>query len=675
MRAGRAGDWGVAMTSYFVTGATGFLGGRLVERLLRRPDAVVHALVREGSVTRLDARAEGWDGADRLHVVVGDLLVDDLGIASADRDRLAGADHLVHLAALYDLTTDDDLNHAINVDGTERVVALANQLNVSCLHHVSSVAVAGEYDGVFHEDMFDEGQDLTSPYHRTKFESEKIVREAATVPWRVYRPAVVVGDSITGEIDKIDGPYYLFETIRRLAELPRQARVPVPDLGDTNVVPVDYVADAIVHLIHAEGLDRQAFHLANPEPQPVVSVFNAFAAAARAPRLAAVLPKASLRPVAAAAKLLGRVPGVELARDITLDQLRIPPEVIPHLAFKPSFDTTNTRAALSGTGIEVPRLSGYADVLWRHWTEHLDPDRARRSLPGRKLAGRRVVVTGASSGIGEAAALQIARAGGVPILVARRVDALEAVKKQVEREGGQAWVYACDITDPASVDELITALMADHEGIDMLVNNAGRSIRRSVKLSYDRFHDFERTMDLNYFGALRMILGLLPHMTERRFGHIVNVSSIGVQANPPRFSAYVASKAALDAFSRVAATETYGDGVTFTTIHMPLVRTPMIAPTTLYQAFPTISPEEAAELVVQGLVDRPKEINTAIGTTGEVLQAMAPDAADQLLHVAYRVFPDSAAARGAEDTGSDSDQPTLSRTADALVRLLPGVHW
>ena len=250
--------------------------------------------------------------------------------------------------------------------------------------------------------------------------------------------------------------------------------------------------------------------------------------------------------------------------------------------------------------------------------ENLYRDRARTAREGGPLQGRRVVITGASSGIGEATALHVAAAGGVPILVARRTEALESVKAEVERRGGQAWVYSCDITDEESVAVLVKDLLADHEGIDMLVNNAGRSIRRSVKLSYDRFHDFERTMDINYYGAIRMILGLLPHMTDRRFGHIVNVSSIGVQANPPRFAAYVASKAALDAFSRIVATETYGDNVTFTTIHMPLVRTPMISPTKLYDAFPTISPDQAAELVMRALVERPKEINTRLGTIGEV---------------------------------------------------------
>jgi thioester reductase-like protein/short-subunit dehydrogenase len=662
------------MATYLVTGATGFLGGQLMERLVADPAALVHVLIRPSSKGKLAARARRWGGGDRVQALEGDLLLPDLGIDPATVKELKGTiDHVVHLAALYDMTTDDATNEAVNVEGTRKVVALANRLKAGCLHHVSSVAVAGDHAGPFTEAMFDEGQPLTSPYHRTKFEAERIVRTAAKVPWRVYRPAIVVGHSTTGEIDKIDGPYYLFESIRRLANLPSPMRIVAPSLGDTNVVPVDYVADALHHLLHAPGLDGQAFHLASPTPQPVTSVFNAFAKAAGAPRLVPVLPRVSLTPSGALAQLAGRIPGADLARDIVLDQLGIPPEVLPHVAFSARFDTRATQQALTGTGIAVPELKQYAPVLWRYWMEHLYRDRARTRLEGGPLQGRRVVITGASSGIGEAAALQVAAAGGVPILVARRAEALESVKAEVERRGGQAWVYSCDITDAESVELLIKRLLDDHEGIDMLVNNAGRSIRRSVKLSYDRFHDFERTMELNYYGAIRMILGLLPHMTDRRFGHVVNVSSIGVQANPPRFSAYVASKAALDAFSRIVATETYGDNVTFTTIHMPLVRTPMISPTKLYDAFPTISPDQAAELVIRALVDRPKEINTRLGTAGEVAHALVPQVVDQLLHVAYRVFPDSAAARGRDDDG-DRESAT-SRTADALVRLLPGVHW
>jgi len=215
----------------------------------------------------------------------------------------------------------------------------------------------------------------------------------------------------------------------------------------------------------------------------------------------------------------------------------------------------------------------------------------------------------------------------------------------------------------------VKELLNDHEGVDMLVNNAGRSIRRSVKLSYDRFHDYERTMSLNYFGAVRLILGLLPHMTERRFGHIVNISSIGVQTNPPRFSAYVASKAALDSWSNVVASELVGEGITFTGIHMPLVRTPMIAPTKLYDKFPTISPAQAADLVIKAMVERPHEINTLLGNAGAVAHTLAPKAAFRLLNMAYHVFPDSAAAKGSDPAaGRESEQIMLAR-------MFKGVHW
>ena len=189
--------------------------------------------------------------------------------------------------------------------------------------------------------------------------------------------------------------------------------------------------------------------------------------------------------------------------------------------------------------------------------------------------------------------MKIGEAGGEVILVSRTREKLEEVAKQVEDAGGTAHVHPADLSDLEEVDRVAAEVLEQHGGVDVLVNNAGRSIRRSVKASYDRFHDYERTMQLNYFGALKLILAFLPGMRERRSGHIVNVSSIGVQTNTPRFSAYVASKSALDAFSRCVAPEVIGDNVKFTTVYMPLVRTPMIAPTDIYKAFPTLTPEEA----------------------------------------------------------------------------------
>ena len=666
------------MTTYLVTGGTGFLGGHLLERLLRRPDATVHVLVRAASADRLSARAASLDGGGRIVPVVGDLGQDGLGLGAGACGALRDVDHVLHLAALYDMTADDERNRRVNVEGTRRVVELANALGAGCLHHVSSVAVAGDFAGRFTEEMFDEGQHLPSPYHASKFEAERIVRQESTVPWRVYRPSVVVGDSRTGGIDKVDGPYYLMKALAGLGDLPGARRLPLvtPDLGATNLVPVDYVADALDALAHADGLDGRAFHLVHPRPQRLLDVYNALAVAAGAPRVVLGLPATLFAPAALGLSLVGRLPGVLAARDLFLTRVGVPPEVVPHLTFPSTFTAVATRRELHALGVAAPpEFASYAPLLYAHWAEHLDTLKARRRNPDGMLAGRTVAVTGASSGIGREVALAVARKGGIPLLLARRVTELEAVRDEIVGAGGQAGVYSVDLTSPSSIEACVERMLADHDAVDMLVNNAGRSIRRSIKLSYDRFHDFERTMQLNYYGPVRLVLALLPHMVERRFGHVVNISSIGVQTGPPRFSAYVASKAALDAFSRVVSSELVTDGVSFTTVHMPLVRTPMIAPTRIYDGFPTLSPQQAADLVVRALEQQPKHIGTRLGTVGSVAHALAPKLVDALLHTAYHVFPDSIAAGGSDSRPSQATPEALSRGAAAMVRLLPGVHW
>jgi NAD(P)-dependent dehydrogenase (short-subunit alcohol dehydrogenase family)/uncharacterized protein YbjT (DUF2867 family) len=574
----------------------------------------------------------------------------------------------VHLAALYDVTADDETSVAANVDGTRHVIELAEDVEAGCLHHVSSVAVAGDYKGTFTEDMFDAGQRLVTAYHRTKFESERLVREQEVVPFRIYRPAVVVGHSVTGEMDKIDGPYYFFPALARLAALPS---VPViaPDIGSTNIVPVDYVADALARLVNAPGPNGRTFHLVNPTMQSAKSVYNAFARAAGAPTVTWELDERVSKPLVSLAKLSEYLPGFTLARDAVLDRLGIPPIVLSALTFESTFTATSIE------GLEAPSLSSYADVLWRYWREHLDPFRARRSARHGSLDGRRVVITGASSGIGRATALKVAADGGVPLLVARRESELEEVRAEIKAAGGHAYVYPCDLTDGESVAKTVAAMLAEQPAIDMLVNNAGRSIRRSIRLSYDRIHDYERAMAINYFGAVRLILALLPHMTERRFGHIVNVSSIGVQGIAPRFSAYVASKAALDYFSKIAATETHGAGVTFTTVHMPLVRTPMIRPTKIYDAFPTKSPDQAADMVMDALRNRPKHIGTPTGLAIQVAYTLAPGLVDAIAYQGYRVFPDSAAAGGTGRLQVGKGERQLSAAAAALMRMTRGFHW
>jgi NAD(P)-dependent dehydrogenase (short-subunit alcohol dehydrogenase family) len=662
--------------TYFVTGATGFIGRHLVERLLER-EGDIHVLVREGSQERLDNLIESWGpgAAERIKKVVGDLSQPRLGISEELTGQLKGSiEHFLHLAAIYDMTASAQANERLNVGGTRNAVDLANALGAGTLHHVSSIAVAGEHKGLFREDMFDERQKLPSPYHRTKFESEKLVRNEARVPWRVYRPALVVGHSQTGVMDKIDGPYYFFKVIQKARfALPEWFPLIGPELGYTNLVPVDFVASALDHIAHEPGLNFQAFHLTNPKPMRVGESLNEFAKAAHAPQLALridkrltdALPKGTI-------SLLMKLPQVRDLRRTVLDDLGIPEEVIDHMALKPQFDTRDTERALRGSGIEVPELKTYAPRLWDYWERTLDPDLYKDRTFERIINGRTVVITGASSGIGRATALKVAAAGGIPLLVARGVDKLEALRDEIVQAGGTAFVYRADLADMESIEDIVQRMLADHPSIDMLVNNAGRSIRRSIKLSEDRFHDFERTMQLNYFGAIKMIMALLPHMRERGFGHVVNVSSIGVQTSPPRFSAYVASKAALDAWTRVVSSEVIGDGISFTTIHMPLVRTPMIAPTKLYEHFPTITPEEAADLICEGMRARPKHINTRLGTFGEVAYALAPKAVDQILHMAYKVFPDSAASKGETDPAA-AEKANVEQIA--MANIMKGVHW
>ncbi|MFN8160197.1 MAG: SDR family oxidoreductase [Solirubrobacterales bacterium] len=662
---------------YFVTGATGFIGRRLVELLLER-EGTVYVLVREGSRGKLEELRSRW-GVDegRVVAVVGDLSQPRLGVSDSDLAILRGRiGHFFHLAAIYDMTADAQSQQVANIEGTRHAVELAEQIEAGCFEMVSSIAAAGLYRGTWREDMFEEAEALdTHPYFRTKHDSERVVREECGVPWRVYRPGIVVGDSETGEMDKIDGPYYFFKLIQRLRNaLPQW----MPTIGvegkQINLVPVDFVARALDHIAHQPGLDGKVFSLTDPNPKSAGQVINLFAHSAHGPQMSMRLDPKMLDVIPPAVRSgLMMLPPVKRIRNQVLHDLGIPESVLTYVNYPTRFDCTNTLAALEGSGISVPPLETYADRLWDYWERNLDPDLFKdRSLSG-AVSGKVVLITGASSGIGKATALRAGEAGAVVLLVARTPEKLEATRKEIAERGGTAHIHPCDLADVSDVERMAGEVLDQHGQVDVLVNNAGRSIRRSVELSYDRFHDYERTMQLNYFGALKLILSLLPAMRARRSGHIINISSIGVQTNTPRFSAYVASKAALDAFSRCIASEVVDDGVAITTIHMPLVRTPMIAPTKMYDAFPTITPDEAAEMITEAMIHRPKKVATRLGNFGELLYAVAPKASDAVLNTAYKLFPDSRAAKGEE--GAKEVEKEASTEQVAFAHLMKGVHW
>ncbi len=660
--------------AYFVTGATGFIGSYLVAKLVKR-GAPVYALVRKGSLARLAKLRETW-GADEKQVVgiVGDLTKPNLGVSAADVKKLKGKiDYFFHLAAIYDLQASAEDQRIANVDGTRHAVEFAAAVDAGCFEYVSSIAVAGLYEGVFREDMFEEAEELDHPYFRTKHDAEAVVRHECKRAFRIYRPGFVVGDSKTGRIDKIDGPYYFFKTIQKMRELlpPWMPTIGIEG-GRINIVPVDFVVDALDYLAHKKGLDGKCFHLTDPEPFRVGEVLNIFAHAAHAPKMTMRI-NAKLFGFIPAPLLygLGSLAPVKRAMKVVLTDLGIPRDVFQFVNWPTRYDNREAAKALKGSGIEVPNLETYAATLWDYWERHLDPDLfIDHSLAGR-VRGKVVVVTGASSGIGRATALKLAEAGARVVLVARGEEKLLETQQEIDRNGGTAVMCTADISDLKSCDALVARVLKEQGGCDFLVNNAGRSIRRGIINSFDRFHDFERTMQLNYFGAIRLILGFLPSMIERKHGHIINISSIGVLSNAPRFSAYVASKSALDSFSACAASEFLDKNINFTTINMPLVRTPMIAPTKMYENIPTLSPEEAAGLVVEAIVYKPVRIATRLGVFGAVCHAIAPKLTQVLLNSAFHMFPDSSAAQGKKD----GEQQPLSPEQLAFAQLTQGIHW
>src|SRR5215467_15663224 len=330
--------------NYFVTGATGFIGRNLVARLLQR-EGTVYALVRAGSRGRLEELRTAW-GADGARVVpvAGDLTQPGLGVSEEDLLTLRGkVDHFFHLAAVYDMTAGAEAQEVANVEGTRHAVELATSIDAGCFHQVSSIAAAGLYRGEWREDMFDEAEHLdTHPYFRTKHESERVVREDCSRPWRVYRPGIVVGDSRTGEIDKVDGPYYAFKLLQQARRvLPTWLPAVGVEGGEINIVPVDYVADAIDYIAHKPKLDGRAFHLTDPDPKTAGEVINLFARAADAPQMTVRLGTDVTEPATGLARTaLKFFPPAKSAVKLALGELDLPADVLTYLDYPTHFDST-----------------------------------------------------------------------------------------------------------------------------------------------------------------------------------------------------------------------------------------------------------------------------------------------------------------------------------------------
>jgi len=655
---------------YFITGATGFIGRHATALLARRGEPV-YVLVRPGSQARLERLIRDCgSNAGAIIPVQGDL--DDPMLGVIEREHLRGKiRHFLHLGALYDLDACALDLERVNVGGTRRALDFALDVGAGCFHLVSSIAVAGQHRGLFTEEMFEEAGGLEHPYFKSKHQSEALVRNERRIPWRVYRPGMVVGHSVTGEMDKVDGPYYFFKLIQKLRDaLPRWLPLVGFEGGHINLVPVDFVALALAHLMHQPGQDRKCFHLTDPVDRRIGDVLNIFARAAHAPAMSLCLDGgtlASLEPLRRVAQ--GFIQPIRHLAGQLLDELGIPASVIDLLNYPTTFDAGLARPLLASAGIQVPRLEDYAWRLWDYWERQLDPELLRARGLEQLASGKTVLITGGSSGIGRATALRLARVGARLLVVARDAQRLEAVRREIEACGGSAAIYSCDIADETSCARLIEAVTNDHGAVDILINNAGHSIRRAIENSYQRLHDYERLMRINYFAAVQLSLGLLPSMVRRGSGHVIAISSIGVLGNAARFAAYNASKAALESFMRCAAAEYRGRGVYFTIINMPLVRTPMVEPTKLYRRFPLISADHAAAMVCDAIVNKPERLATGLGVLARLVEIVAPRISTAITSESFKMFPDSEAAGGPPE----SDSPVTSEMLE-VAALLQGMH-
>ena len=449
--------------SAFVTGGTGFIGKRLVRRLLDRDHETINLLVYQPTPDLIDGLRAFWGkGAERVKFIEGDISRPDLGVAAKDAAKLKGkVDHFFHLAAVYDLKADPAVVVAANVAGVANALAFAKSVKAGCFHHVSSIAAAGLYDGVFREDMFEEARGLDHPYYASKHKGEGLVRAETEIAWRIYRPGIVVGDSRTGEIDKIDGPYYFFKLIQKLRDaVPSWVPMIGIEGGRINVVPVDFVVAAMDHLAHLDGLDGRAFHLTDPNPMRVGDMLNTLANAAHAPPFTMRVNAGlfGFAPPALMRGLMALTPFRRM-RKMMMKELGLPDDVLMFVNYPTRFDGRETQKLLRPAGIEVPAFEDYAWRLWDYWERHLDPALfVDRSLGG-AVKGKRVLITGGSAGIGKAIAYRLAKAGAKTLIVARDVEKLELTREEFAVQGLEVATYSADIADPEKCAAMIEQII------------------------------------------------------------------------------------------------------------------------------------------------------------------------------------------------------------------------
>jgi thioester reductase-like protein len=612
--------------AYFMTGATGFIGRHLLECLLKRKETV-YCLVRRPSEDRLQEIAlRLHDLGGRVVPVRGDLMKPRLGVNPAQIEDLAGTvDHFFHLAALQDLTADSEALALANVEGTRHALDLASVLDAGCLHYMSTVAVAGHYEGTFTEAMLEQAERLDDPYASTKHDAEAVVRREYAGPLRIYRPSVVVGHSATGEIDKIDGIYPAFRWIQRMRDsLPSWLPRVGIETGTFNVVPVDFVAQAIDHIAHAKDLDGRTFHLVDPRPRKASEIVDELCRAAGVPAFSTYFALPSVpQPLARLLGASSQLPAVQRATDALLAELGIPRRLLGYLGHSTEYACEETRRALAGSGIEVPPFESYAARLWDFWEQNLASMPVRDTRLARAVGEKRVLIAGASGPIQARLARRLAASGATVILLDASAEALEELKAGISRSGGEVATYLADPAADADCADVVARILEAHGGVDVVVCGSGEAPpRTSAGLGALDPAACEAALRRHFLGTIQLLEGVVRGMRERESGQIVLLSLLALDGRSE--PAHLAASAALDAFATAMAGDLAGAGIAVTSAHLPPLKPELEHSDAIDAPLGAIEVERAVDVLCDALVHRPRRANTWLGTAAELTRAAAP---------------------------------------------------
>jgi len=670
------------MSQCLVTGANGLLGKHLVEillenghqvtLLLRNPENQDKKLLIDKWIKKAEiSRNHGRDA--NIRIWNGDITKTNLGVEEGL--ALTDFDHIYHLAAVYNLEADKESTLNTNVKGTELLLdKIDSDKFGGCLHFVSSVAIASDFKGEFSERMFSEGQKHGHVYNRSKYLSEEIVRKKRTgrnnYDIRIYRPSAIVGDSKTGEMDRIDGPYYGFVAISAMKKiLPPWFPIVMPKTKVImDMVPVDYVAEALYTLSMMDKNelpdDLFCFHLTDPNAPTLTEASEMMLKAADGPRVQFTFSTRMVNAYLGLLKQAANLKGVEIVKDGLLNSLNVPLGIFDAMLPEVRFGAGETTQVLRKKGVALPPFKSYVNHLWDYYNRHLDLEKIKEERSDAAFRGKIVLITGGSEGIGFASAKRCVTYGAKVILVARNQEKLDKALLELEpiakENGGSVEAVTCNVSDLDECDALVAYVLKQYGYVDILYNNAGLSIRRSIGKAIDRFHDYQRTMQTNYFGPLKIILGLLPSMVERKSGHILYSSTMNTMAPTPWFSAYAASKSAMDAIGDSLAAEYADKNIHVTSLKFPLVKTGMLAPTKDYDDIPLASPEFAAQMFVDSVLGKLRKKMTGLGVAMGATNLFTPKVLTQVYNYIYRVWPDE-----------EGDYPEMKPDRSIVKKLMP----